>query len=591
MSRQSEWKIWLWTTGAAVFLLGVSLGLLNALGGDSGESLYRQAEKLRQKREYERALRHYRLLVNNRPRSEWADDALFREGEILSTRFKRYRQAADVYRELVDKYPDSPRAGDALMALGAIAYFDVQDYVIARAAYQEALEKFPASRRLCAEALLMLGRMEFDQGKADAERYFLTLLKDYPDNKDRCAEAQLYIARIYWEIKRDSTRALTEYRKVMDNYPHTREADEAKRAFGLIYYEQASAAQKKTFLHLTSVTSDEPEEFNELTLLRAVRACLAGQGVRAAPAWLMGLSGISFQFVYGGRASAESLARLPASTAVYLREPLNPICEAYGVRYEYVATDTFKDALTRLKGELMRRRPLLLFLAPSPGWVALIGYDEGAQRVSAQGRGMRVQTYSYKELEQRWKSPSLPFETSAQGRYAFYVFSQRVAQVERRRAIARAVQSACRWMREERHGKWLVGFYAYDQIIAELKAAAQSPDSAPKTMTALQPAFLSFYESARTAAALFLDQAAVEMNGEQREQLLRAAENYQQSAQLYRDLRNLVAETATPPPLDPASPTPPESPPPFPYEKAASLFEQIRELEEKAVEEMEAVAK
>lgn len=583
MSRQSEWKIWLWTTGAAVSLLVVSLGLLNALGGDSGESLYRQAEKLRQKREYERALRHYRLLVNNRPRSEWADDALFREGEILSTRFKRYRQAADVYRELVDKYSDSPRAGDALMALGAIAYFDLQDYVIARAAYQEALEKFPASRRLCADALMMLGRMEFDQGKSDAERYFLTLLKDYADNKDRCAEAQLYVARIYWEIKRDSTRALAEYRKVMDNYPNTREADEAKRAFGLIYYEQASAAQKKTFLHLASVTSDEPEEFNELTLLRAVRACLAGQGVRAAPAWLMGLSGVSFQFVYGDSVSA--------SPAIYLREPLNPICEAYGVRYEYVATDVFKDALTRLKGELMRRRPLLLFLAPSPGWVAVIGYDEGMQRMSVQGRGMRVQTYSYKELEQLWKSPPLPFETSAKGRYAFYVFSQRAPRAERSRAIARALQSACRWMREERSGKLLVGLYAYDQIIAELKAAAQSPDSAPKTVTALQPTFLSFYESTRTAAALFLDQAAVEMNGEQRERLLRAAENYQQSAQLYKDLRNLVAETATPALSDSSTPSAPESPPPFPYEKAASLLEQIRELEEKAVEEMEAVAK
>lgn len=583
MSRQSEWKIWLWTTGAAAFLLVVSLGLLNALGGDSSESLYRQAEKWRQRGEYERALRHYRLLVSNRPRSEWADDALFREGEILSTRFKRYRQAADVYRELVDKYPDSPRAGDALMALGAIAYFDLQDYVIARAACQEALEKFPANRRLCADALLMLGRMEFDQGKADAERYFLTLLKDYPDNKDRCAEAQLYIARICWEIKRDATRALAEYRKVMDNYPTTRQADEAKRTVGLIYYEQASAAQKRTFLHLPSVTSDEPEEFHELTLLRAVRTCLAGQGVRAAPAWLMALSGVSFQFVYGDRVSA--------STAVYLREPLNPICEAYGVRYEYVATNVFKDALARLKGELMRRRPLLLFLAPSPGWVAVIGYDEGMQRVSVQGRGMRVQTYSYKELEQRWESPPLPFETGAKGRYAFYVFSQRVAPAERRRAIARALQSASRWMREERSGKWLVGLQAYNQIIAELKSAARASDYVPSTMTALHPALLSFYESARAAAALFLEQAAAEMNGEQRERLLRAAEYYQQSAQLFKDLRHLVAEAATPTIADASAPSAPESPPPFPSEKAASLFEQIRELEEKAVEEMEAVAK
>jgi TolA-binding protein len=583
MPRYAERTIWLWTTGAAVLLLAFSLGALNMMEGDLGESLYRQAETLRQAHQHERALRHYRLLVNNHPRSAWADDALFRQGEILGNHLKRYRQAAAAYRGLVDRYPDSPRAGDALMAVGAIAYLDLQDYGIARAAYQEALEKFPTNRSLCADALLMLGRIQFDEGQTDAERFFVTLLKDYADNKNRCAEAQLYVARTYDKLKHNPTRAFTEYRKVMDNYPNTSEAEDAKRAAGTIYFEQANAAQQKTFLHLTTVASDEPDDFSEPALLRAVRACLAAQGIRADPARLMGLSGLAFQFVYSPQSPS-------GATALYLRDPLNTICEFYGVRYEYAVNAAFKDALMRLKQELMQRRPLLLYLAPSPGWVAVIGYEEETQRVSVQGRGMRAQTYSYKELERLWNAPPLPFETSAKGRYACYVFSQRAPQADRRRAARRALATSCRWMREERSGQWSLGFHAYDQMIAELKSAAQATEDAPQNVAALQSAFLSACESARTAAVLFLNQVSSEMRGEQRDRLLRAAEHYQQVAQLYRDLKSLASHMTALASFEPSTQSPQPNPPNR-YEQAMLLFEQIRDLEEKAVEEMEATVK
>ncbi len=164
-----------------------------------------------------------------------------------------WKRALKIYRELVEDYPRSPQAPEAQFRVG-VCLEELDDLYGAFRAYQTLLEQFPGKGNLgeilsrqyeIGEAYLQ-GRkrpflfLKIRSGLGRAEEIFRTILNNATFSKVS-PRAQWGLARSF-QLRGDFREAILEYEQVLVNYPGTEVIPSALFQMGVCYYREALRA-------------------------------------------------------------------------------------------------------------------------------------------------------------------------------------------------------------------------------------------------------------------------------------------------------------------------------------------------------------
>ena len=123
-------------------------------------------------------------------------------------------------------YGCSGESADSLFKEGEHATHDMASYPVAEAKLSEFLEKYPEDPRADV-ALQALARVLMNQQKnKEAIDRYKTLITRFPKSR-YCPQAQFMIGYIF-DQSGDQEQAKIAYQKVIDNYPTSELADDAK---------------------------------------------------------------------------------------------------------------------------------------------------------------------------------------------------------------------------------------------------------------------------------------------------------------------------------------------------------------------------
>ncbi|MDD5530610.1 MAG: tetratricopeptide repeat protein [bacterium] len=186
--------------------------------------------------DYDSAICYYNKITG----PEWhLDEAKFR---IEKCYFKlgKYYSYIDVLSNFIRKYPDSPRSPSLAMEI-ARSWVKKERFSDAIAAYNKMIQQFSWSN-IINDAKYELAQCYLQVGKSDeAINIYQELLKT-----SLCQKVQLKIANTYFEIE-NYTQALNEYNTVIDKYPKSPEAKEAKFKIGVAYELLQKPAETRKF--------------------------------------------------------------------------------------------------------------------------------------------------------------------------------------------------------------------------------------------------------------------------------------------------------------------------------------------------------
>jgi outer membrane assembly lipoprotein YfiO len=161
------------------------------------------------------AIATYRELLRNHSRSDMADDARFKLGEIYRRR-QDFKSAIVQFGNVVKQYPKSDYLVDAYFGI-AEGYFGLEDYRRALEVYGRVARNFPESH-LAGQAYLRAARCFEELDRNDlAERVLTELMESHPDDAIRF-EGALRLGLILFEDVRyaEAVRAFGEAAKSDD---------------------------------------------------------------------------------------------------------------------------------------------------------------------------------------------------------------------------------------------------------------------------------------------------------------------------------------------------------------------------------------
>jgi branched-chain amino acid transport system substrate-binding protein len=141
---------------------GVSSRAQRSSGQDAAATLFKDAERAYQQKDYPQARKLYESLLANYPQSSLVEDASFRLGEVLYYQ-GMYPAAQQTFQAYLTKYPRSRLAPDAAYLRG-VCLFHLQQYAEAREVLEKTQQSYPHSRQQPA-IMLALGRVSIAQGQ------------------------------------------------------------------------------------------------------------------------------------------------------------------------------------------------------------------------------------------------------------------------------------------------------------------------------------------------------------------------------------------------------------------------------------------
>jgi len=519
--------------------------------GASDKDIFEKAEQHYARKQSQEALRYYRLLSDDHPDSEWADRALERQAEVLANHLDKPAEGVRAYQRLVSQFPNSKLAPAAQLRIGELSYRKLHRYEEAVAAYNRALADYGGDPALSAEVRLALGKIDYEEGKWEGAEHFTAVLRDYAADLPHCAEAQFYLARAQENVRRDASRAIEEYQKVIDKYPNTKWAEEAKKAVGWIYYytDRTKAAEEKAeprqvLVDIRRAPGGAREHFTPPPFVRSVEDCLRSLGVQASASHLMGISGLAFQFYYDRNDRLGGADYLP-------QNPLEAICRALGLKATQQQATNFQEGFESLRKALEEKQPTFVPLVlPPPSWVTVAGYDEAAKTVALVDAQGVTRSISWEQLAKSWSTASCPSLDPMSGRgarYSWYAFRKSGTPQSPAQTAERAILAGTRIMQDTRSGSFAAGFRAYGELTDDLRTPRDysgvdkgDRDQLVRWAVSALPRLIA----ARKAAAAFLRTAGSELPNQERGPALAAAANFDQAVEKLR-LVSLGAPRAT----------------------------------------------
>ncbi|OFZ53082.1 MAG: hypothetical protein A2428_02555 [Bdellovibrionales bacterium RIFOXYC1_FULL_54_43] len=219
------------TTGIAGFLLAGQLAVLSGCSGkqiDESDpaALYNDAEEELKSDHYQIAIDKFRVVKNKFPYSKYSVDAQLRIADVYFME-DSFAEAATAYESFRDLHPKHEKTAYAMFRIGKSYYNDIPSPISrdltpahrALAAYTDFLNKYPNAPE-AAEAR-----------------------KDVVEIRRIMGEKELYIADFYF--KRGYYRSSEErYKKVIELYPETEAANEARKKLTRIESEHLAEKQE-----------------------------------------------------------------------------------------------------------------------------------------------------------------------------------------------------------------------------------------------------------------------------------------------------------------------------------------------------------
>jgi TolA-binding protein len=136
-------------------------------------AIFKRAEELDAKGDYEAAAETYVKLVDETPDHEFADKALY-NAAIAYEKVKRFDSASKIYQRIYDNYPKSDLADKALFRVG-VNYEKDFDFAGAISAYTKLVERYPNSPNradaLFNVAVMLENMQQYGQAAAAFKRY------------------------------------------------------------------------------------------------------------------------------------------------------------------------------------------------------------------------------------------------------------------------------------------------------------------------------------------------------------------------------------------------------------------------------------
>ena len=184
------------------------------IGGNNDKALNNAAVSYEKTNRFSAATKIYERIVNEYPKSDFVDDALFRTA-FNYQRFFEYDKAVVSYERLATdpRFQGSKHRTDSLYNAANILDNE-QDYEKAAPMFQTYAKEANVKREDQAEAFFRAGTIYLKaKDTAKALKTFRDYLKIFPGDPKREIEAQFHIAEAL-ELERDHAGAMNQYRKV-----------------------------------------------------------------------------------------------------------------------------------------------------------------------------------------------------------------------------------------------------------------------------------------------------------------------------------------------------------------------------------------
>lgn len=544
------------------------------------ERLYQRAEAFFVQGQPNLAAAEYYRLVTEEPRSSLADAALYKLAFLYREEFRDAPAAIKTYETLANRYPNSPYTDDALLWVLQIQGEDLKDAAGVRQTCDVIRQRFPDDARINASAQLQLANTLLTTGKlAEADAVARALSGLYPLERRQAAGALLVRARVLEKQGQRGDEAVKLYAQIVDRYPDTPGAAEAKRAIGWLYYglrNTQMAQERLAKLRAARVITDVPPPAAVTAPRLRPFACLASlmnqRGVRVTPEELLIVSGAAFEFLYRSdqpQAMVNTLARNALTLAA----------EQYGFATNVWSAASADASFASLSQAIAQGRPVMA-PASDGNWLIVTGYKPAEDRVYVLAPGQtQPQTMSRAHFIGRWSANGAGHTDCVSGPYFQFSLGQRTKAPGLTTLLRSVAQRAVESGRRRELGELASGVHAYDQLAQDLLTANEGLD--PQRLEYLREwSAISLPEmmAERRAVAEFLTTNARSVGGEMQNQFLQAAAGYQEVSRLGMDLRRTLAEllgtttgTAT-------------------WQEAADHVRQMRAAEESALGHMASVA-
>lgn len=208
---------------------------------------------------------------------------------------KEYKNAITVYEKILENAPHSDVAAGAQYSL-AQAYLGEEDYNAARAELAKVIRNYPSSQ-LVDDAMFDLGYVAYLQAKdapydqgatSEAIAAFRTFISNFPSSpkvpeaqqhirtlRSRKAAALFRTAEFYENVRVPKAAHIT-YREVIEQYPDTTYADEARR--------RLEGAERRPVSALTGRSAAALYDDTQAARAREAAAAASPRGSAAAPA-------------------------------------------------------------------------------------------------------------------------------------------------------------------------------------------------------------------------------------------------------------------------------------------------------------------
>jgi tetratricopeptide (TPR) repeat protein len=347
------------------------------------ERLFQRAEMFLSQGQPELAAAEYHRLATRYPRSSFAPNALYKLAYLFREEFDSPDKALQTYRALAERYPDSPYADESWLWVLQIQGNKLGDLTGMRQTRDTIRERFADDDRVCATAQVELARALLAAGQIEAaEAEARAVPASYPRLPRQCAAAMLVVARVLEKRGgKQSDQAVRAYEQIVNKYPDTPSAVEAKRAIGWMYYglrgEQLRAEQqaKVRAARVIANVPPVPSQSNpRLKPLAALSSLLGAQGTAASPEALLVVSGAAFDFWFDPQRPEAARTRME-------RKALTEVAEGYGFSVNVSAMPSAEASFAALSGAISAGHPAMVPVDSGGNWWVVTGIKPAEDRV------------------------------------------------------------------------------------------------------------------------------------------------------------------------------------------------------------------
>lgn len=561
---------------AAVWLLA-ALCLLPGCAG-KGARLYQRAEQFLIAGQPRLAAEEYRRLATDEPRSPLADDALYKLAFLYRSEMNAVPEAIATYELLADRYPHSPFADDSLLWVMFLQSRKLKDPAASRRTFDTICQRYPEAGDIRARAHLQLVQALLAAGDAaGADGEAQRLIAQFPDQPRQAAAAMLVRARLAPSLTKKPETAVKLYEQIINTYPGSLSAVEAKRAIGWAYYgERGKQAQAERLAKVRAarMISGVPGFTASGGAPRArpfaaLRSLLAHRGVAVTGEELLAVSGAAFEFTY-------SPTDPDATTTSLSHNALTLAAESYGFAANTWSAPAAQASFASLTQSIQQGTPVMV---PANGgtWLIVTGYRPAEDRVYVLpgSRGL-----SREQFLGRWARSTRGHTDCVTGPYYQFSLGQRLRQPTAPEIVKAAARRAAAAANQSASGGSARGLAAYDLLTEQVAAASGGDARAASGLRAWAQRGLPTLLADRQAAAAYLGGPAQAAGGADRARDAAAA--YGEVIELGGQLRQALLSLTVP--AQGAEPPPEAS-----WPEVSDVVRQMRSAEARAANELAAL--